>query len=274
MKLPQAATALGLLLTTALCEKTLNIVAHPDDDLLFQNPDILHDIESGFSVRTVYVTSGDAGQSWEYWTLRQAGAMTAYAQMAGVESVWDESDAGVEGKDIPLYTLRNTDVSLAFMHIPDGSMDGDGFDLTGHESLEKLWKDKIARIRTVDDSGTTYSVPELVEALRFIIDDFKPDSLNSLDYVHAYGSGDHSDHTSVGLFTNTAAIVSTFPDSVIAYRGYPIKTELPDVVGDDLAKKRAAFYAYAPSDADVCGSDQACVGTEYELWLTRQYTAN
>ncbi|KAL4923065.1 uncharacterized protein BDV17DRAFT_296718 [Aspergillus undulatus] len=268
-------TALGLLLTPALTDKTLNIVAHPDDDLLFLNPDILHDIANGFTVRTVYLTSGDAGQDWTYWTLRQAGAMAAYASMAGIESVWDESDAGVEGKDIPLYTLRgNSNVSLAFLHIPDGSIDGNGFPARGQETLEKLWKDKTGRIRTVDESGTTYSKQELIDTLTTVINDFEPDSLNSLDYLHEYGTGDHSDHTSVGLFTNEAAIPSTYPGTVIAYRGYPIKYEQPNVGVDDLARKKDVWYTYAAYDASVCGSDAACVGSEYELWLQRLYTSN
>ncbi|CBF84686.1 hypothetical protein AN8908.2 [Aspergillus nidulans FGSC A4] len=274
LPLPTLLGALTLL-TPAFSANTLNIVAHPDDDLLFLNPDIQNDISSGFNVRTVYLTSGDAGQPYEYWTLRQAGLLTAYAQMAGVESIWDESDAGVAGKDIPVYTLRpKPEVSLAFMHIPDGSMDGNGFPATGQESLEKLWKGAIARIRTVDASGTTYSRGELVETLRQIIDSFVPDSLNSLDYVHPYGSGDHSDHTSAGLFTNTAAITSSFPGSVIAYRGYPIKSEPANVGGEDLVRKKEVFYTYAAFDEDVCGSDQACAGKEYELWLPKQYTAN
>ncbi|KAL4867821.1 hypothetical protein BDV12DRAFT_170633 [Aspergillus spectabilis] len=275
MKLYTTLTTLGLLLTPVLSDNTLSIVAHPDDDLLFLNPDILHDIANGFTVRTVYVTSGDAGQTWPYWTSRQAGALAAYAQMAGVESVWEESDVGVPDKDIPLYILRNNpNVSLAFLHIPDGSIDGNGFPLTGQESLEKLWKDEIARIRTVDDSGTSYSKQELIDTLEYIINDFNPDSLNSLDYLHDYGTGDHSDHTSVGLFTNTAAIPSAFPGTVIAYRGYPIKYEQNNIDGDDLARKKDAFYTYAAYDAEVCGSDQACVGKEYELWLPKLYTSN
>ncbi|KAL4993531.1 putative deacetylase LmbE-like domain-containing protein [Aspergillus recurvatus] len=276
MKLPLPTLLSALtLLTPALSAKTLNIVAHPDDDLLFLNPNIQHEISSGSTVRTVYLTSGDAGQPYEYWTLRQSGLLAAYAQMAGVESIWDESDAGVAGKDIPVYTLRSKpEVSLAFMHIPDGSMDGNGFPATGQESLEKLWKSAIARIRTVDESGTTYSRAELVETLRQIIDSFAPGSLKSLDYLHAYGSGDHSDHTSVGLFTNAAAVASSFPGSVVAYRGYPIKLEPANVGGEDLVRKKEAFYTYAAYDESVCGSDQACAGKEYELWLPRIYTSN
>ena len=41
---------------------TLNVVAHEDDDLLFLSPDLLHVIQAGGSVRTIFVTAGDDGQ--------------------------------------------------------------------------------------------------------------------------------------------------------------------------------------------------------------------
>lgn len=276
MKLPTIFTALGLLLTPVLSDNTLNIVAHPDDDLLFLNPDILHDISSGYTLRTVYLTSGDAGLDWPYWTGRQAGVLAAYAQMAGVESVWDEGSIEYKENYVALYTLRDKpQVSLAFLHLPDGSIDGDGFDRTDHESLEKLWKEKIDRIYAIDESGTTYTRDELIDTLRHIINQFHPDSINSLDYLHDFGTGDHSDHTSTGLFANEAAIAATeYPGTVIAYEGYPIKYEAPNVDGEDLEKKKAAFYTYAGYDPDVCASDAACTGKEYEDWLQRLYTAN
>ena len=36
--------------------KTLNVVAHTDDDLLFINPDIQDDIDAGKCVQTLYIT--------------------------------------------------------------------------------------------------------------------------------------------------------------------------------------------------------------------------
>src|SRR5205814_1739110 len=66
---------------------SMQIVAHPDDDLLFQSPDVLHDIQAGKCVRTVYVTAGERGDpntlDW-----REHGVEDAYANMAGVSSSW------------------------------------------------------------------------------------------------------------------------------------------------------------------------------------------
>ncbi|HEY7417986.1 MAG TPA: PIG-L family deacetylase, partial [Ktedonobacteraceae bacterium] len=119
---------------------TLNIVAHEDDDLLFLSPDLLHAIQSGRTVRTIFMTSGDAGRDSTYWLGRQAGIRAAYAQMSGVADSWTQADAGISGHPISVYTLSAYPaVSVAFLHLPDGNIDGSGFASTNHESLENLW---------------------------------------------------------------------------------------------------------------------------------------
>ena len=64
------------------------VVAHPDDDLFFQNPDIRTDIVARKCVHTVYVTSGDAGAGAQYSRNREKGVQAAYAKMAGVANLW------------------------------------------------------------------------------------------------------------------------------------------------------------------------------------------
>ncbi|MFJ7207418.1 PIG-L family deacetylase, partial [Streptomyces sp. NPDC098789] len=77
----------------------LQIVAHPDDDLFFMNPDLSRSLLSGRKVTTTYLTSGEAdgkneavGPSFNdpaqpadrahYAEARQNGIRSAYAQMA------------------------------------------------------------------------------------------------------------------------------------------------------------------------------------------------
>src|SRR5436190_970630 len=50
---------------------TMNIVAHPDDDLLFQSPDVLHDVQSGKCVRTVYVSQVAADDDSSAYTKQE-----------------------------------------------------------------------------------------------------------------------------------------------------------------------------------------------------------
>lgn len=75
------------------------------DDLLFLSPDLLHDIQAGRCVRTVYLTAGDAGRGERYWLGREDGVRAAYAQMAGVADRWTVSDAGQAEHPILLATL-------------------------------------------------------------------------------------------------------------------------------------------------------------------------
>ncbi|MFD0383022.1 PIG-L family deacetylase [Streptomyces stramineus] len=43
----------------------LQVMAHPDDDLYFMNPDAEHIVRAGVPVVSVYVTAGEAvGQNW------------------------------------------------------------------------------------------------------------------------------------------------------------------------------------------------------------------
>jgi LmbE family N-acetylglucosaminyl deacetylase len=64
------------------------VVAHPDDDLLFQAPDLQTDVSSSRCVTTVFLTSGDSGTTTTYARSREAGSAAAYAQMAGVSNSW------------------------------------------------------------------------------------------------------------------------------------------------------------------------------------------
>ena len=48
--------------TNCSAGSTMTIVAHEDDSLLFLSPDLMHAIQGGLCIRTVFVTAGDAGQ--------------------------------------------------------------------------------------------------------------------------------------------------------------------------------------------------------------------
>ena len=77
--------------------QVMYIVAHQDDDLLFQSPGLLEDIAAGDCVRTVFVTAGDAGLGTSYWHAREEGSRAAYAEMAGVANAWTNSEPVVAG---------------------------------------------------------------------------------------------------------------------------------------------------------------------------------
>ena len=61
----------------------LSIVAHEDDDLLFQSPELIESLRSGRPCLTVFVTAGeangDAVSREHYAAAREAGIRAAYA---------------------------------------------------------------------------------------------------------------------------------------------------------------------------------------------------
>ncbi|KAF7594635.1 hypothetical protein BBP40_008725 [Aspergillus hancockii] len=253
--------------------QTLNIVAHQDDDLLFITPDILNDIRSGRAVRTVFLTAGDAGNGEGYWTSRQAGSLAAYAAIAGVGNDWQEGDAGIDGFDIPIYSLAaQPQVELAFLHLPDGNMDGQGFEATGSVSLRQLWEGTIDQLGAIDDSGTTYTKDELIDVLADIIENFEPDRINTLDYVNDIGDGDHSDHYATGYFTDRASQTADNDADLVGYMGYGVNNFPANLDANTIADKKNIFYTYAPYDAGTCASDAACASRPEINWLQRQYT--
>jgi len=250
----------------------LNIVAHADDDLLFLSPDLLHAIEASRNVRTVFLTAGDSGADANYWGHREAGVRAAYAQMSGVANAWTHTDAGIAGHPIPVFTLSEyPSVSLAFMRLPDGNVNGSGFPSTNYETLEKLWTGKIATIDAIDGSSS-YSKATLTSTLTSLMSSFQPDQINTQDYLGTYGDGDHSDHHSVAYLVQAAAQQYTIPHDFTGYEAYSTFLFPANVTGADLTAKQNAFYVYGQDDILLCNNLSSCANTDYALWLQRQYT--
>ncbi|BCL80616.1 hypothetical protein ccbrp13_30810 [Ktedonobacteria bacterium brp13] len=231
--------------------KTLNIVAHADDDLLFLSPDLLHAIQVGRPVRTVFLTAGDAGADADYWQGRETGIQVAYAQMCGVAHAWTRTDAGIIGHPIPVFTLAgHSTVSLAFMRLPCGNSNGSGFAATHYKSLQQLWTGSISTIDTIDGLSS-YSKATLISTLSALMSSFQPDQINTQDYVGAYDDGDHSDHHSVAYLVRAAAQLYTIPHHITGYEGYTTSSQPANVTGADLTAKQDTFYAYAHHDRAV-----------------------
>ena len=252
----------------------LTVVAHEDDELLFISPDVLRAIQAGVAVRTIYVTAGDDGMPASYWLTREEGPRAAYALMAGTANSWTQSDAGVPGHPIPVFTLSGQpNVSLAYLRLPDGNLNGSGFASTGNESLQHLWQGLISTIATVDGSSS-YTQTSLVATLASLMKAFQPARVYTQDFVGTYGDGDHSDHYTTAYLTQAAAQQYAAAYTVTGYEGYGTSSRRTNVSGADLTAKQNAFYAYAQDDPQVCDSKSTCVGGDYAAWLQRQYTVS
>jgi len=261
----------------------MNIVAHQDDDLLFMNPDLLHDVQAGHCIRTVYVTSGDAGGGKFYWLGREKGSEAAYASMLGIKDIWVEHVVKLSNHQFITIASpqSNPKVSLVFMHLPDGNVRGGGFAATHHESLQRLEQGDVSELHAVDKQSN-YTSDELTQSLARLMHTFSPSQIRTQANLVSESYPDHSDHMAVGRYVQRAynqyseeqyegrvTIPLTF------YIGYPIHSMPVNVMDGDLTAKRQAFMQYAKHDSGICEPMPVCVkNSAYEYYLSREYTSD
>lgn len=265
-----AGTSSAAAATSCAAGTTMNVVAHPDDDLLFQSPDLLRDVQADRCVRTVFITAGDDNQVDDYWRTRERGIQAAYANMAGAANAWSTTDAGIAGHPITVRTLiAKPNISVAYMRLPDG-LDGDGGSLHGFESLKKLYQGTITQIHPVDGTAV-YTGSTLVSTLTALMTGYQPRTVRVQDYLRGYTDGDHPDHVTAGYYGRQAHTAYTTPHTLIGYQDNPNSAAAANVAGAELTAKQAAFNAYLPYDRMPCGPAGSCTGI-YALWPARMYT--
>jgi LmbE family N-acetylglucosaminyl deacetylase len=273
--------SLSSLQNTTCPKTTMNFVAHEDDDILFMNPDLIHSIQAGDCIRTVYLTAGDAGIGESYWLDRQRGAEAAYdAMMNKPNQVWVERIIEINNGQFAIVAnpKGNKSVSLVFLHLPDGNVDGRGFAADGFESLSKLAANRINTIHAIDKSSS-YTSGQLIDALTTIMHVYQPTDIRTQSSYQGVRYVDHSDHTAVSLFVTQSyeRYKATYPDqpvpSMTYYLGYPIHALPANVSGIDLDQKTQTFLAFGKYDGAVCHSIQECsTRAVYGTYLSRQYT--
>ena len=269
---PEDAVAVTVVDRTGPCTgSALQIVAHEDDDLLFQSPDVLHDIQAGRCVRTVFVTAGDAAQGEAYWNGRELGSESAYARMAAVTDSWTTTEVTLAGHVIRERVLTAApNISLLFMRLPDGNRRGTGMISHHHQSLMRLWNGAIPTIDALDGSES-YTSASLTATLTAMLTSFTPTTVRTQDWTAEFGAGDNADHIATALYARQADKGYHFAHTLAAYGGYPTWTRLPNVNGSDRSAKRSAFNAYAEHDPELCLHAWCADGIVATLRLARQY---
>ncbi|MEO8105512.1 MAG: PIG-L family deacetylase [Candidatus Saccharibacteria bacterium] len=259
----------------------MNIVAHQDDDLLFMNPAIMRDIQAGHCVRTVYLTAGDAGSGRFYMLNREQGSEGAYSYMLGQRTAgWVQRIVKLGNKQfVTVASPRgNEKVSLIFMHLPDGDLNGRGFAATNFESLARLREGSLSRIHSIDNQST-YSSDDLSNALSTLMQVYHPTEIRTQSAFSDTQYPDHSDHTIAGLYATAAAggyarnlPADSAPIPLYYFVGYPVHDMADNVSGQDLVDATTAFLMYARHDGGVCQTEAQCRTTPtYNAYLRTQY---
>lgn len=255
--------------------RVLTVVAHADDDLLFSGTELRADVDAGKCVRSVVVTAGDAGKPAWYWQGREDGLMASYAELAGVDPVWTTGSVVVDGRTLRTETL-STDprLSLVFMELPDGNIDGSGFAADGSESLQKLYEGDIQTMHTVTGASHTasYSLADLRATFLGLVQAYAPTDVHTLDHAGHYGDGDHSDHHTVAYLTDEAQQQYGTAHDFEGYLGYPIADRPSNLTTTQTQQKAEAFFTYAAHDGETCSTAASCASRPEGSWLSRQYT--
>ncbi len=270
----------GLLNTVCPKPTVMNIVAHQDDDLLFMSPDLLNSIANKDCIRTVYLTAGDAGTGKFYWLAREQGAEAAYSQMIGYKGIWIQKIVQISKNEFVTIAnpKHNTEISLIFMHLPDGNLKGEGFQSNHYQSLQALEQSKIKTINSVDGQSY-YSLPQLTSAITTIMHVYQPSEIRTQASYLSTTFPDHVDHIAVGRLVKTAYThyeQQQYAGQVIIpltyYIGYPIRDFPVNVSGTLLDHKVDAYLEYAKHDTAVCQSIGQCnSNSTFGFYLYRQY---
>lgn len=212
----------------------MQVMAHPDDDLYFMNPDTAATIERHVPIVSVYVTSGDSfgvnrapggrrpmPNVPAYVSARQQGLRQAYARMLGAEAFtpWNRTAMALpHGGSAEVDTLEHEGrrAELVFLRIDMHTPVRGG----GTLGIDKLWA-KGGTVRTVPlpdgpVRGThTFDRQTLIDTLAFLFATFRPTLIRTMDpdpdiQIHNAsnprgsdqgGYSDHRDHTATALFT-------------------------------------------------------------------------
>jgi hypothetical protein len=189
---------------TDLSSGVVYFSAHPVDGLLFQNPDLLHDLYVFKCVTTVVFTSGDRGETGDSSLSLERGLQQAYALMADLpvsDPTQEEATVRIGTHDVHSWSLRGMpNIQIIFLRLPDGLPSGQGYDAHAGASLAKLYKKEIDSI-TSTDGLASYTLRDLKELIAYTLHMRQPNDVRILDHNttlaraeehHEYH--DHTDH--------------------------------------------------------------------------------
>ncbi len=236
---PTADPAPGMPITSSRRAQLMQVLAHPDDDLYFMNPDCRRMVDAGVPLVCVYVSAGEhtgknhvPGSRTEpvadraaYSSARHQGLRQAYAEMIGLDKFtpWHKAVVTLRGDreaEINTLTHGTRRVELVFLNLPMHTP-------RRWMALPALWQDRALGLRTVLATGSPvrrasdYDYDGLVDVLVGLLERYRPTVVHTLDpdpdIQHSDeatrkkdseqpGYSDHADHTAVASFSWAALV--------------------------------------------------------------------
>ncbi|MEU3374747.1 PIG-L family deacetylase [Streptomyces sp. NPDC006660] len=269
----------------------MQIMAHPDDDLFFMNPDTGQSLRSGRPMTSVYVTAGEAdgvnsppvkkgerrpaADRAAYAEARQNGIRGAYAQMATGDRAGSWTRRSIPtagGGTAELDTLdAHPGIHLVWVQLREAET------ILGKQphSLRGLWNGQTGALASQIASGSpahafTYTKDQVVKTLAGLMERFRPTHVRTMDPTPGLDGKpgkiiDHQDHIYSARFAQAAlqeyARSANHPDfSVQTYFGYNT-SHLPHTFPKAAADAKAAVvetYAWMDPDDNYCASAAGC----------------
>lgn len=257
-------------------DSTVAVWAHADDDIIFANPHLSEVIASGATLRTIFITAGDAGRGLAYAQQREAGIRAAYDQMRGSTAPWETREITLlSGARVTRFVPSDEPrLSITVLRLPDGNLSAKGFPATGGAGLTQLINGTVPALAPIDD-GPTLDAARLSDTVAELIHAGRPDRITTnIPHESAFARGDHPDHSCVGSLVRAVAPTAGVPaEAVTYYIGYPSKRQPVNVVGAPLDAKVDVYQVYAAQDPVVtCIDETACLAQPgFGQWLRRSY---
>jgi LmbE family N-acetylglucosaminyl deacetylase len=248
----------------------LVIVAHPDDDLLLLQPDLLEAIRRGDGVTTVYVTAGNGDDGDVDVALRRYdGIKSAYGFAAGATGLdaWRCGTIEIRAHAALHCRLASANLSLVFLGYPDGGKEGQFAD-----SLLHLWQGTIDSATTIAPQPTRFDRDGLIATTAEVIREVEPTRVRTLEVAGSHGR-DHADHVVVGALTVLALAAANKSTDLLSYRGYAIGDEPANKIEPlfDMSVAMLARYEACTTGCAPCGDACTALDEQHITWLQRRY---
>jgi hypothetical protein len=215
------------------------IMAHADDWQLFMNPNAFSDINTeGKKVVFIVTTAGDAGKNETFWRAREEGMKNSIkfclSPFAPVSC--DYYLTRVTDMDFNVCKINN--VSSYFLRLPDGGLDGKGFESNDYQSLHKLQTTQIQELVSVDRRLIIKGWQHFTKILASIISAESAGCLGiEIKYLNPKENANPDDHPEtfwkVGIF-------AAYDHSVFEACGYSTIGENPDLYAKWCTSKPVA----------------------------------
>ncbi|EUC51366.1 hypothetical protein COCMIDRAFT_79590 [Bipolaris oryzae ATCC 44560] len=273
---------LALLMTLCLASSTpspfsctggsMYFTAHTVDSLLFQNPDILHDLFVFKCVTTVVFnadTGGEAGnetrrEELEYGLGSSYEIMSSASLRGGEGSVRNNTTIRVGKYDIaasPLLGLSN--VQILYLRLPDSTYYGQGYSAYREQSLKMLYSADISHIKTTDGAAT-YTIRDLKDIIAIILQERRADDIHVLNYLASLSTGqddyqlEHADRIISAKLVMDVVKEEGIQARVVAHGCDEVRNQEVNLNTPDYINKLNAFFEYAKYDPDMCQSVDEC----------------